>query len=308
MIRDQFFQDTNGGYAKYANKMIFDQTWSRVKTFEESTGLCLDDGLTKEQYIELFTSMKPRKNSVFKNYKYALLYYVRYLIDNGVLPPEHEAIISSIKIKDTAVIEEGSVVQYYKDIDMLRNAIWDSIRSAMVDDETVYYMPAVILYLAWYGLTEEEILNYEKSDVLDDGIMIHGNKLVIPPDILGIFTRFRDADGYYQLAKNEIFHKYAYSNYLIRTERTDHLNHVQFRCALYRFNHICDNVYSLTYSVVFQSGIFNRVYRMECDGFKLDLTDGATASRVFCDDLSDGTRRNNKIREYEFYKSLFYKS
>ena len=67
-------------------------------------------------------------------------------------------------------------------------------------DETLFDLPAVILYLAWFGLTEEQIINFPKEDVLDDGVMINGEKTEMPFEILQVFKRLRDAEGYYQQA------------------------------------------------------------------------------------------------------------
>lgn len=305
MIRNQFYQDPNGGYAKFSNKKVFDNVWKKVLAYEEKTGLCLDDGFTKEQYIDLFSSMKVRRTITLPNCKLCVMAYVRYLVNNNALPPEQEDILASVEIDDVLLADEGSGVQYYKDLNMLRNAIQDTIRSSESYDESRFYPWAVALYLAWYGLSEEEIINYPKEDVLDDGIMIHGQKLEIPFDILQIFTRLRDAEGYYQQARGVIFRTYLYSDYLIRTEYKEQITPQLLRSALARFDIISGKVYSLRYNVVHMSGIFNRMYRMENDGFQLNLSDPEVASRVFCEDLSNVTKRHFRIRDYNLYKQLY---
>lgn len=305
MIRTKFFNDPDGGYAKISSKRTFTQAWKRVLDYEKKTGLCLDDGFTREQYIDLLNSMKIRKTIMYKNFKFAVLYYVRYLIVNGILPAEQEEILSSIQLDDFTVSTDGPV-QYYKDLTMLRDAVQDTVKSSMSYDETLYDSAAVIIYLAWYGLTEQEIVDFPKENVLDDGIVIRGEKRQIPFDILQVFKRLRDSDGYYQQARGVIFHTFVASDYLIRTERRDHITVELMQSTLSRFNAIRDKVYSLRYNVVYESGIFNRLYRMECDGFQFDLNDPAVASKVFCKDLSNKDRRLEQIRDYALYKKLYY--
>lgn len=307
MIRTKFFEDPNGGYAKVSDQKRFDRVWKNVLDFEKKTGLSLDNGLTKEEYVSIFNSMKIRRTtSTFMVYKGCVMAYVHYLVANKALPPEQESILASVNSDDLIICKDGSGVQYYKNLGMLRSAIQDSVRSSESYDETKYDVPVVSLYLAWYGLSEQEIVEYPKANVLDDGIIIHDKKLQIPFDILQIFTRLRDAEGYYQQARGVILRKYVYSDYLIRSKQYAQLPVVLLRSIVSRFNAICGNVYSLTYNVVYDSGVFNRVYRLECDGFQLDLENPEVASKIFCEDLSNNRRAHvARIRDYSLYKQLY---
>lgn len=135
-----------------------------------------------------------------------------------VLPEEQESILASVTVDDLKINEAGGV-QYYKNLGMLHQAIQDSIKVSECYDKTLYDLPAAILYLAWYGLTEEQIINFPKENVLDDGVIINGVKTEMPFEILQVFTRLRDSEGYYQQARGVIFRAYVYSDNLIRTER-----------------------------------------------------------------------------------------
>ena len=309
MIRSKFFEDTTGGFASVSSPSRFTRMWKKVLAFEERTGLSLDKGFTREQYVRLFNSMKIRHVNLFvTSYKSDLMSYVRYLIANEVLPEEQEAILSSITVNDLSIkSDEGSeVVHYYKNVAMLREAIEDTIKTSESYDETLHDLPAVILYLAWYGLTEEQILNFPKSAVMEDGIIVNGVKVEIPFGIMQVFKRLRDADGYFQQAKGVIFHKYTASEYLIRTERKEKITLDNLRTFLYRFNKISDRRYSLRYDVVHQSGIFYRAYILECESTSFDLDDPVFASKVFCDKtLQNRVKHKTRVKDYELYKQLF---
>lgn len=305
MIRNKFFEDPDGGYAKVGVKKNFDIVWKKVLAYEEQTGQSLDNGFTKEQYVFMFNSMRVRHTSIFFNYKSHVMSYVRYLIANGVLPTEQERILASVTVDDLK-INEISGVQYYKNLGMLHQAIQDSIKVSECYDETLFDLPAVILYLAWFGLTEEQIINFPKEDVLDDGVMINGEKTEMPFEILQVFKRLRDAEGYYQQARGVIFRAYVYSENLIRTERNSKINVSKMQGLVNRLNTLMDGTYSLRYNVIHQSGIFYRAHLLECESTQFNLEDPEFASKVLCEDLSSKVKRTARIRDYKLYKQLFY--
>ncbi|MGN1002071.1 MAG: hypothetical protein ACI4PC_04805 [Oscillospiraceae bacterium] len=304
MIRNKFFEDTDGGYAKISVKKIFDRVWKKVLSFEEMTGQSLDNGFTKEQYVSMFNSMRIRHTGIFFNYKSNVMSYVRYLIADGALPEEQESILASVTADDLK-INEGGGVQYYKNLGMLHQAIQDSIKASKCYDETLYDLPAAILYLAWYGLTEEQTIDFPKENVLDDGVIINGMKTEMPFEILQVFTRLRDSDGYYQRARGVIFRAYVYSDNLIRTERNSRITLSMLQGLVNRLNALMNGTYSLRYNVIRQSGIFYRAHLLECESTRFDLDDPEFASRVFCEDLSGKAKRTARIRDYKLYKQLF---
>lgn len=304
MIRKKFFEDPSSIYASKVQKN-FNCMWRRLLAFEKKSGLSVDTPLTKEQYVDLFNSMRIRHTTTFFNYKSFLMAYIRYLIENGALPPEQENILSAVTVDDLK-IDRSNGVQYYKNLSMLHKAIQDSISVSECYDPTLYDLAAVVLYLAWYGLSEEEIIDYQKEYVSDDGILIKGKKIEPPFEVLQVFTRLRDADGYYQQAKGIIFHTYAFSDHLIRTERNAVITITMLQGLLNRLNALMDGEYSLKYRVVYQSGIFYRAYLLECESSTFNLDDPDFASNVFCEDLSGKAKRTARIRDYKLYKQLFY--
>lgn len=303
MIREKFFSDPTG-FEAAPNKDLFNQVWKNVMAWEERTGKSLDQPLTREDYVELLSSLQIRRAWTMTNRKSIVMYYVRYLIANGELPIEQERLLASVTLNDLEIKEDG-FVYYFKNLAMLQEAINDTVSASDSYDSTLHDIPISMLYLAWYGLTEEEIINFPKSAVLDDGIMFNGKKIEMPFHVSQVLNRLKDADGYYQQARGVIFHRYVYSDYLIRTERNAKIDLVKFRTMLYRFNNITGRAYSLRYDVAHQSGIFYRAYLLESEGGTFDLTDPDFASIVFCEDLHESIKRNAKIKDYQIFKRLF---
>ena len=142
--------------------------------------------------------------------------------------------------------------------------------------------------------------------MLDDGVMINGEKTEMPFEILQIFKRLRDAEGYYQQARGVIFRAYVYSDNLIRTERNSKINVSKMQGLVNRLNTLMDGAYSLRYNVIHQSGIFYRAHLLECESTQFNLEDPEFASKVLCEDLSSKVKRTARIRDYKLYKQLFY--
>ena len=140
----------------------------------------------------MFNSMRIRHVTTFFNYKSLLMTYIRFLIANDALPSEQEDVLASVTV-DELKINEANGVQYYKNLNTLFEAIKDSISVSECYDPTLYDLSAVILFLAWYGLDEEEIIDYRKEFVLDDGLIIRGSKskfhLMFCSSLLGYVMR-----------------------------------------------------------------------------------------------------------------------
>ena len=193
---------------------------------------------------------------------------------------------------------------------MLYEAVNDSIQLSECYDSTRFDSAAVAIFLSWYGLTKDEIADYRKENVLDDGIIINGEKITPPFHVLHFFTSLRNAKGYYQQAKGVIFHKYLYSDYLIRTRFNDHIKPIDVVNLVSRLNKVSNGEYSLELNMVRQSGIFFRAYQLECNSVTFDLNDPVFASKVFCEDFSGTTQKckvahTSRVRDYKLYKRLF---
>lgn len=312
MDRLQFFEDANGGYLSFSHPKHFTKTWNKVKKFEKSIGKTLDDGYTKEEYIALFNFVLTRCSSTFYSDKTAVVYYIRYLIAHGVLSVEHKSILDDITADDLSIKDNETRVRYFRNLNHLRDAIDDTIKAADRVDETMYDVPSAILYLAWYGLTEEQVLSFPKSAVLEDGIMLDGQKIELPYFLIDLFVRLRDAEGFRTKGRGIIFRKYMYSDYLIRTEDSYQMTVPQMRASLSRMDKVMEHTYSLRFDTARQSGIFYRAYMLECESNHFDLSDPVFASKVFSEDFTQakikvdpGRHLRERVRDYTLYKQLF---
>lgn len=305
MIRNTFFESPGFTSMGEAQQRELRRTLKKVAQFEERTGQMLEDGFTREQYVNLFNSMSIRHTNSFFQFKSLLSRYVQYLIADGVLAAEQFDVLDSLSIDDL------SKVYYYKNVNMLYEAVKDTIESAECYDPSSFNPPAVAIFLSWYGLTRDEIADYRKENVLDDGIIVKGEKIIPPSSVLNFFTSLRDAKGYYQKARGVIFHKYPHSDYLIRTRFKDHVKSIDVANLVVRINQVMDGDYALELNMIRQSGIFFRAYQLECDNVTLDLDDPAFASKVFCEDFTGTTKKYKvahmgRVRDYKLYKRLFY--
>lgn len=304
MVRNEFFEDLHAGRTEVKNVRSFETTWKKVVAFEEKSGLCLDNGLSRDEYVALFNAMSIVRYNTFQNYRSFIKQYVRYLIDKGVLPAEQEEIVQSINVDDLDKKSESDRVTIYKDIASLSEAIKRTIDNSSAYDVTMYDLPAAILYLSWYGLRPEQISEYTKSNVLDDGLIVDGNKVLVPYSVLEIFKRLRDSDGFYKQGRGVIFSQYALSDYLIRSAHSDKLTAQNLRLAVIRFNKVSNGCYSLTCESIYIWGACSRAFNLEHSWGTLDLKDSAVLQKIFGKDISPDALNSWK-KDYLRYKRLF---
>lgn len=309
MLRDQFFSDPMG-YGAIRTKRTFDATWEAIKKYEATSGKTLDSMTTREDYVELLNNLGIRRASVFSLYKSNILAYLRYMESYGVISKEQIETFKSLTSRDIAPIDKKTVsgdekIGYHRDINALRDAIHDTIRVGAKEDASLYDLHASICYLAWYGLSIDQILNLKKADVLADGILLDGKKIEMAPCAYLTLNSYRDAEGFNQRARGVILHKYKWSEYLLRSEQSAQFNLRSLRMALRRFNEICEGQYSLTYDVIHRSGVFYRAYVAELNGISVDPSDAEAVSRTFCEDLSQPSKRQRWLQDYACYKQLF---
>lgn len=307
MIRNTFFEDSVFTSMGEVQQREMRRTLKKVDAFEESTGQSLEDGFTREQYVDLFNSMRIRRTHSIFNFKSLLAKYLQYLIADGTIAPEQCDILDSITSDDLIVVD------YYKNVNMLYEAVKETIKTAVADgsrDPEAFLPPAVSIFLSWYGLSREEIADFRKEDVLDDGIMIKGEKIAVPFNVRQFFTALRDSEGYYQQAKGRIFHTYPHSEYLLRSRFKKQLQATDVQNLVTRMNGIRDGEYALEFNMIRQSGIFYRAYQIECESVKFDLSDPVFASKVFCEDFTGSSKKcriahQARIKDYKLYKQLF---
>ena len=290
---------------------MFRQVWKHVLAYEASSGNSLDNGLTREQYIDLFSSFC-RRRAGFTARKSAVMSYVRAMVESGSLPAEQVTVLSSVHFPDLNVAgtvgqarENAVKLGYFKNFQALKTAVMETVVESGAKYPEKFDIPTAILFLAWFGLTEEEITNVRKADLTPDGITVGDRFVSMPDDVMQFLHPVKNSLGYNQQAKGVIFRSYIPSEYLIRTDRTDKMTVESMRPILYRMNKESDCRYSLSYETAFRSGVYFRAYMLECASDSFDLKDPAFAAKVLCADTSTESKHLAAIGNYNAYKKLF---
>ena len=309
MAREQIVKEIIGQKTNASN--TFRQVWKHVLDYEATSGNCLDNGLTREQYIDLLSSFC-RRRAGFTGRKSALMTYVKAMVESGGLAEDQISILSSVHFPDLNII--GTIVQakksdvklsYFKNFQALKSAIAETLTESDTKYKEKYDIPKSILFLAWFGLTEEEIFNLRKKDVMADGVMVGDRMITLPEDVAKHINHLAVSDGYYQKAKGVIFRRYVPSEYLIRTDRRERLDVLGMRSILYRMNLITGRKFSLSYDTAFYSGVYFRAYMLECESDSFDLSDPTFAAKVLCTDTSTPSMHSAAIDNYNMFKKLF---
>jgi hypothetical protein len=190
-------------------------------------------------------------------------------------------------------------------LDILQDLIEESIMSSDAYDRCLYDMPRAALYLAWFGLTEQQTLDLLKSDVLDDGVIVDGTKIPVPPSVASALIQCRDSDGYYMVSRGVRMRPYKPTEYLMRSWSSPRLTPATMRTMITNLNNIMDKRYSLTYNVVRQSGIFYRAFMLECNSKVFDFGDKDFMRKVFCCKSDSNEQIRRRLKAYDNYKQLF---
>ena len=309
MMREQIVKEILDQKTNASN--MFRQVWKHVLDYEASSGNSLDNGLTREQYIDLLSSFC-RRRAGFTGRKSALMTYVKAMVETGDLAEDQVSILSSVHFPDlnitgTTVQAKNSDVKlsYFKNFQALKSAIAETLNESDAKYKEKFDIPKAILFLAWFGLTEEEILTLRKEDVVAGGVMVGDRMIKLPEDVIKHINHLALSDGYYQKAKGVIFRRYIPSDYLIRTDRRERLDVPGMRSILYRMNLITGRRFSLSYDTAFYSGVYFRAYMLECESDNFDLSDQAFAAKVLCTDTSTPSMHSAAIDNYKMFKKLF---
>lgn len=305
MIRDEFFKDKNGYLALTGStRKNFDAMWCAVQRFEKDFDLSVDNWLGKDEYQKLFSYFAPGATATFKKKIQLFKFYLQYLEKMGCIP-ERGAEFACKHAVDAFNATESVSITYHPTLKELYEDIETSILLCGDYDEHARDREAVFLYLAWFGLTEQEILNFKKSDVLESKIVIHGTPIDVPPYVMSMFHNLKYSDGFSVLRRQETFNSYYPSPYMMRSSAGQQITLPVMRKLVSDFNIAGDKRYGLTYKKVYQSGVFHRAYVAESSSeFALNLKDYAVASKLFEVDISSRLALNNKLRDYANFKAV----
>lgn len=296
MLREKFF--TQEGEKPSA-------LWRRFAECEGRTGLSLDSGLTREEYITFLTAMGFRHLGEFTGAKTALRRYLSFLTREGVIQPRQAGELEGVYFRDLGLSREKTV--YYQDVTALREAIEGAISHGGTVDAARYDGAVCALYASWAGFRAEEICAIKKADIQPGGILREGRLCPLPDFAMEALTRYRDGEGYVQQARGTILHRYQPSEYLFRSERSAQTTKARLANQISRLGRLGEGDCPLTLHAVYWSGLLHRLYVAECVDRTLDLETAShkALSEFFREDLSSPQKRMTRLSEYRRYKGLF---
>lgn len=270
----QFLTDLENGIAPKACSDHKNIVWKQIRAFEAASGKLMKDGFTRQEYLNLFNSMSLRSAGYFQNRRSAVIAYVKYLIEKGVLPPEHVELVQGIDFSELENRNaDGTQMVYYHNLTQLEAAIQESLEESDSYDKTHFDMAICALYLAWFGFDRKEIPEIKKADVQKNGVLRKGELVAMPDFVCDVLQRYCHSEGYDQKARYIITRKYLPSAYLFRTFRAAQIDDKMLRQAISRLNTVLQGTFSLEYELVRKSGILHRVYQREKAGELGKLTE-----------------------------------
>jgi len=306
----QFLTDLKAGLAPQACKDPNNIVWRQIQTFEKAIGKTLASGYTKQEYIALFESMNLRSANYFNNRRSAVNAYVIYLVNKGLLTPDHPATIIQIKYSDLNLETKPASEKkmYYYSLEELNTAIQETLSMSKSYDESRFDMAICALYLSWFGFDRDEIISLLKSDICETGVFRQNRLVPIPSSVCMRLLHYAEAEGYEQQAKGIIFHRYQPSQYLFRSTRLAQItDYSQLTSAINRFNAVSSGIHSLEYDIVRKSGILNRVYHLDITGQLVPISELqnnlSLASAVFESSVKTKSAATAWTEDYILYKN-----
>lgn len=280
--------------------------WKRVSRFEAEYKKSIDDGYTKDDYIQLLAALNIRNISGFLSTKSLIRKYVEKLIEDGHLPLSslNDIVHIGYDDLDAAKIFE---LKFFKDFESLQDAIEATLVVADKVDERIFSTQIAAIYMAWCGLKLEDALKLKKEDVKENSIQV-GDKEIFPNSTIMEFMKdYRDATEYQSAAKGIITLKYVPSEWLFRSTKSDHVDSPKtMRIFIRNFGKSAggDNIFN--YDKVYLSGLYHRAYLYECVNGTIKKNDTETISKVFEENYARTSLANNRLQSYRKFVQYFF--
>lgn len=280
--------------------------WKRVSRFEAEYKKSIDDGYTKDDYVQLLAALNIRNISGFLSTKSLIRKYVEKLIEDGHLPLSslNDIVHIGYDDLDAAKIFE---LKFFKDFESLQDAIQTTLVVADKVDERIFSTQIAAIYMAWCGLKLEDALRLKKEDVKENSIQV-GDKEIFPnPTIMEFMKDYRDATEYQSAAKGIITLKYVPSDWLFRSTKSDHIDSPKtMRIFIRNFGKSAggDNIFN--YDKVYLSGLYHRAYLYECVNGTIKKNDTETISKVFEENYARTSLANNRLQSYRKFVQYFF--
>jgi hypothetical protein len=233
---------------------------SRVKILMGKLDANFENMHTEEDCIKVCQSFYSRNIKVFCRYKNVILKYIEFAISRGEMTNAQLKLLDNVKYKDVPV-PDGNNETYFPDFDTLRSAVEETFLSSDAADRNVYLPSVAAIYLAWCGVTIDQMCEIRKSDVSFLSVIIDGKAVQLNRAVMRAIEAYIDSVGYGTIYAS--VSQYKKSEYLFRTRQKAKLDRSDIKNMFTRFNALNQRKYGLTYKKIYMSGAFRRAYEYE---------------------------------------------
>lgn len=286
----------------------FTSFWNRVDRFETKYQKAIDDGYTKEDYLQLMASLNLQSINGFLPSKSYIRKYVEKLIEDGRLP---QSALDEIVQIDYGDLDAAKMFEskFFKDFESLQDAIETTLIVADKVDERIYATQIAAIYMAWCGVKLEDALKLKKTDVKESSIQVGDREIFPNQTIMDYMRDYRDATEYQSAAKGIITLKYVPSAWLFRSTKSDHVSSPKtMRIFIRNFGKSSGGENLFTYDKIYLSGLYHRTYLYECVNGKIKKNDTETISKVFDEEYARTSLANKKLQNYRKFADYFFPS
>ena len=281
--------------------------FKRINKFELKIRKNLEDGYSKEQFINLLSSFNNTNVPSFLNCKSTIKKYIEYLCDNNVLDKCYLSNIESVNYDD---IDTAHVfdMKFYKNFKTLQDAIELCLMVANRIDERIFSTQIAAIYMAWCGVKLEDALLIKKEDVKEDCIYVNGKPIFPNSTILEFIKDYRDETEYNSQARTVVTFKYVPSEWLFRSTKAGQIDEKNMRIFirnLGKYGTDDGKGSILNYDKIYWSGIYCRAYAYECENGVIQVGDTQTINKVFQENNTK-LLANKRLRAYRRYAEYFF--
>lgn len=289
-LRDAFVQCTEN------NEFQVPLSASRVKILMDKLNENFESMQTEEDCIKVCQSFYSRNVKVFRSYKNTLLKYIEYAISYGEMTEAQLNLLDTLKYEQVPVPEDTNEA-YFTDFESLKAAVEETFLLAHGVDRDVYLPSVVAIYLAWNGVTLEQMCNIKKSDVTFLSIIVDGKKIQLSRPVMNVIEAYADSVGY----GTSYAYKKSPSEYLFRTVKKAKLDTRNIKNAIVAFNALNQRKYGLSFKKVYMSGALRRAYEYEKQNGEIDILKEPTEHLI---DIF-GININGKIESRYMWRASF---
>ena len=233
---------------------------SRVKILMGKLDANFENMQTEEDCIKACQSFYSRNRRVFCRYKNVILKYIEFAISHGEMTNAQLELLDNAKYKEIPV-PDGDNQTYFPDFDTLREAVEETFLSSDVADRNVYLPSVAAIYLAWCGVTIDQMCELKKSDVEFSPIIIDGKWIRLNRVVMRAIEAYVDSVGYGTIYAS--VSQYKKSEYLFRTRQKAKLDSSDIKNLFTHFNALNQRKYGLSYKKIYMSGALRRAYEYE---------------------------------------------